>query len=187
MIKNYMSNPDKFFVYMARIWKNAVDHGWHETPLSSDHYLGLIMTEVSEAIEADRNRRIAYPHSFKKDIKLGYDFKISYNQYIKGSIEEEFADIVIRILDMVCELYGSKMHWAGYNDDGSNYQVNRSFVENAWIFVKANLGISKPSISDSISFMYAWADYLDIDLDQQIEWKMKYNELRPYKHGGKRY
>lgn len=27
----------------------------------------------------------------------------------------------------------------------------------------------------------------DIDLDTHIKWKMKYNELRPYKHGGKKY
>ena len=26
-----------------------------------------------------------------------------------------------------------------------------------------------------------------IDLWQHIEWKMKYNELRSYKHGGKKY
>lgn len=187
MIRNYMLNKKKFFYYMEEIWHIASEHGFHDTPLSSDHYLGLIMTEVSEAIEADRNRRAASPYSFKKDIKLGYDFKISYNQYIKGSIEEEFADIVIRILDMTKELYGANMRWAGYNDDGRNYQAQRSFIENAWIFVKANLGIDKPSISDSISFMYAWADHLGIDLDQQIEWKIKYNELRHYKHGGKKY
>jgi hypothetical protein len=42
-------------------------------------------------------------------------------------------------------------------------------------------------ISDSVSFMFDWAHHLDIDLWQHIEWKTKYNELRPYKHGGKKY
>ena len=31
------------------------------------------------------------------------------------------------------------------------------------------------------------ADQLGIDLEWHIEHKMKYNELRPYKHGGKKY
>ena len=43
------------------------------------------------------------------------------------------------------------------------------------------------SISDCVSYMFDWAQHLGSDLGQHIEWKMKYNKLRPYKHGGKKY
>ena len=95
--------------------------------------------------------------------------------------------MVIRILDMTQEIHGSDMCWQGYYPYMQVYQENKSFLENAWYFIRDVLNWGTMNISDSVSFMFDWAHHLDIDLWQHIEWKTKYNELRPYKHGGKKY
>lgn len=37
-----------------RAYKNAVAHGWHEEELSDEHYLCLIISELMEAVQANR-------------------------------------------------------------------------------------------------------------------------------------
>lgn len=90
----------------------AVEHGWWETERSAGEALMLIVTELSEAMEAWRD---GSPESGK----------------IPGfsQVEEELADAVIRILD-----------FAGGHD---------------------------------------------LNLEDALSAKMRYNESRPYRHGGK--
>ena len=185
-------DPERLAKLQHRIWDVATAHGWHEKPISTAQYCGLIMTEMAEAVEADRNGRRSMDAEFKSVLALetankdSY-FKACYKCYIKGSIEEEFADVVIRVLDMAQEVHGDKMRWLGYYPYGQVYQENESFIENAWYFIREVLNWGTMNISDCVSFMFDWAQHLGIDLWQHIEWKMKYNELRPYKHGGKKY
>lgn len=187
---NYL-DPERLAKLQQRIWDVATAHGWHEKPIPTAQYCGLIMTEMAEAIEADRNGRRADMESFNERMSNldGSDecFKEMYKRYIKGSIEEEFADIVIRVLDMAQEVHGDRMRWLGYYPWGQVYHEDKSFIENAWYFIREILNWGTMNISDSVSFMFDWAQDLGIDLWQHIEWKMKYNELRPYKHGGKKY
>ena len=181
-----MIDVNKLKKWAGEIHANAVAHGWHEEYHSPEHYLGLIMTEVAEAVEADR-----------KDKRVNEDAYLSqfvghntwYQNFVKGTVEEEFADIIIRLLDMSMALYG-ELQW--YNFDGffhgyGGVYYNRvdSFVENAWVFVHYQLNKNVYDIIKSIQFVYLWAEHLGIDLDQHIEWKMKYNTLREYKHGKK--
>lgn len=189
--QNYL-DPERLSKVQHQIWNIATNHGWHERPKSPEHWCGLIMTEMAEAVEADRNCRRSEDAEFKRALsfeainKDSY-FKACYKDYIKGSVEEEFADVVIRILDMTQEIHGSDMCWQGYYPYMQVYQENKSFLENAWYFIRDVLNWGTMNISDSVSFMFDWAHHLDIDLWQHIEWKTKYNELRPYKHGGKKY
>lgn len=187
---NYLA-PERLAKLQQRIWEIATAHGWHEQPIPTAQYCGLIMTEMAEAIEADRNGRRADIESFNERMSSldGSDecFKEMYKRYIKGSIEEEFADVVIRVLDMAQEVHGDRMRWLGYYPWGQVYHEDKSFIENAWYFIREVLNWGTMNISDSVSFMFDWAQDLGIDLWQHIEWKMKYNELRPYKHGGKKY
>lgn len=196
---NYIQDVDKLYGYMDRIWEIACKHGFHNEVHSAEHYLGLIVSEVGEAIDADRKCVRAKSDEFQEQINsvkledvndrwYGRWYSEYYNKLIKGSIEEEFADIVIRILDMAYEVHGKRMYpWKGYDDYGQDFKSDRSFVESAWFFVKETLNSGTMNISDSISYMYAWSEYLGIDLDKHIEWKIKYNELRPHMHGGKKY
>ena len=197
--QNYL-DPERLSKVQHQIWNIATNHGWHEQSKSPEHWCGLIMTEMAEAVEADRNGRRAHSDEFEKLLGPNYEtslqlapgvsrsnFEALYKNYIKGSIEEEFADVVIRLLDMAQEIHGSDMCWQGYYPYMQVYQENKSFLENAWYFIRDVLNWGTMNISDSVSFMFDWAHHLDIDLWQHIEWKTKYNELRSYRHGGKKY
>jgi hypothetical protein len=188
--ENYLE-PQRLTELQKRIWDIAKAHGWHEELKPVETWLGLVMTEVAEAVEADRNGVRADIERFNERM-ANLDgskecFKEMYKRYIKGSIEEEFADVIIRLLDMAEEVHGDKMCWKGYYPYSTVFNDKISFIDNAWIFVKEVLNWGTMNISDSVSFMFDWAQDLGIDLWQHIEWKMKYNELRPYKHGGKKY
>ena len=192
-------DPERLAKLQQRIWDVATAHGWHEQPISTAQYCGLIMTEMAEAVEADRNGRRAKTDMMADVIKkqakgIGltqqwYEtwFMVYYRMHVKGSIEEEFADVVIRVLDMAQEVHGDKMKWSGYYPFGQVYMESKSFIDNAWYFIREVLNWGTMNISDCVSFMFDWSQDLGIDLWQHIEWKMKYNELRPYKHGGKKY
>ena len=194
-------NAEKFTQLTKQVYDIATEHGWHDKPLSAEHYLGLVMTEVAEAVEADRMNKRAKTDMLAEVMRLQSEegegglcwqwyeswFQIYYREYIKGSIEEEFADIVIRIFDMAQGIHGSKMSWKGYYPYGDRFMVDKSFVENAWHFTKETLNWGTMNITDSVFYIFDWAESLGIDLLTHIEWKMKYNELREYKHGGKKY
>ena len=197
--ENYL-DPERLAKLQQRIWEIATAHGWHEQPIPTAQYCGLIMTEMAEAIEADRNGKRANTEAMAELMRVQaeseeglsdhwYDMWYGeyYKMYVKGSIEEEFADVVIRVLDMAQEVHGDRMRWLGYYPWGQVYHEDKSFIENAWYFIREVLNWGTMNISDCVSFMFDWAQDLGIDLWQHIEWKMKYNELRPYKHGGKKY
>lgn len=44
---------------------NAVRHGWWENQLSDEHYLTLVISELAEAVEADRKDSKADKESFE--------------------------------------------------------------------------------------------------------------------------
>lgn len=41
-----------------RAYKTACEHGFHDKELSNEHCLMLVITELSEAVEADRKGRL---------------------------------------------------------------------------------------------------------------------------------
>ena len=192
-------NAEKLTKWSKEIYDNAVAHGWHEEKHSPEHYLGLIMTEVAEAVEADRKSRYAKTNLMENVMKVQseseygltqqwYDtwFDVYYNEYVKGSVDEEFADIVIRLLDMAYAIHGENVEYIHERFIGTHFHKNLPFIVNAWNFVRYILDFGWIEINDSIRFIYDWAEHLGIDLDKHIEWKMKYNSLREYKHGGKK-
>ena len=96
-----------------KAYKIACEHGFHDTELSNKHFLCLIISELMEAVEADRRGKRANVDWFEKKISTsricqGLDldipkergYEVAYNETIKGSIEEELADAVIRLLDL---------------------------------------------------------------------------------------
>lgn len=55
-----------------KVYKNAVAHGWHDENYSNAHWLCLVIAELMEAIEADRNHKYAYRKDFEESIiRLG--------------------------------------------------------------------------------------------------------------------
>lgn len=84
-----------------QVHQNAKDHGFFDKEKNIGEMLCLIHSEVSEALEADRKNDycVLYPDSVKEIIAKP-DFLDRYKSFIKGSFEEEMADIVIRVMDL---------------------------------------------------------------------------------------
>jgi NTP pyrophosphatase (non-canonical NTP hydrolase) len=122
------------------IRQNAVDKGFYEKPAECGTKLMLVVSELSEALEADRKNRRAKMEEFRMrendsdvalaDLSAERQFQWNFEDHIKDSFEDEIADAMIRLLDL-----------------------------------SASQGI---------------------DIERHIELKMRYNALRPRKHG-KRY
>ena len=86
------------------IHANARDKGFFEKEKNIGEMLCLIHSEVSEALEADRKDNYCSLDDSQMNVLLGWvkdeDFKENYQSFVKGSFEEEMADVIIRVLDL---------------------------------------------------------------------------------------
>lgn len=79
-----------------KIHENAVKHGFYDDEREIGTLLMLCVSELSEALEADRKGRHAKPF---ESLSLE-DFKGKFEQNFKDTFEDELADTIIRILDL---------------------------------------------------------------------------------------
>ena len=82
-------NTEKLNALKDRAYKTAVAHGFHEDVKPDAFYLGLVMSEAGEAINADRKGLHANVVRFVEDMELGNPFKESFEAHIKYSLEDE--------------------------------------------------------------------------------------------------
>lgn len=165
---------------------NAVKHGFWDDKLSDEHFLMLIITEISEAVEAHRQNRTA-DMSHKSTICIADKINTTeFELYIKDSLQDELADTAIRLLDLAgrhCINFGL-MKPCGYVRAFDNY----TFTENAFALVR---GLSRDYISIvkriqfGLHYLQSWCESLNINLELHIDYKMKYNATRPIRHGKK--
>ena len=182
-------------------FETAKAHGWHDEELPDETYLILIITEIAEAVQADRKNRHADIARFKECMtaieRTGDDwFMTAFAEHIDGTVECEFADVVIRILDF------SELRHFGF--DSVNKRMRRTYERykgNGW-----DAGYTLPMFCYTlISNIYDWRKPMEynlslvlerllvycklegIDIDFFVEQKMRYNKLREFKHGNKKY
>ena len=160
--------------------ENAVKHGFWETKVSNEHCLMLIITEIAEMVEAHRVSRKANTAAYN-DMP---NKQIGFEKFIKNTMEDEIADIVIRLADLAGALgvdFG-KMNPCKYHRAFDKF----TFTENAFALTKGLcrdiIGIEK-RIQFGLEYVTKWAKSINVDLDWHIGEKMKYNETRPPKHG----
>ena len=168
----------------------AKANGWHEEEHSDSHWLMLIITEIAEAVQADRKDRHTDIGLFKALLETYANddavFKYEFETHVKNGVEDELADIIIRCLDYsalrgICLDY-VPLFITDYCRDKSI--VKRDFPTFAYFLTfKAVNG----DVTDVLARVIAYCKLKGIDLDFFIRAKMKYNRLRGYKHGGKRY
>lgn len=60
-----MITKEKTREFIDRAYRNACEHGFHDEKLSVEHFLMLVITEISEAVEADRAGR----YHFVKELR----------------------------------------------------------------------------------------------------------------------
>lgn len=180
--------------YRDRVYQNAVNHGWHEEDKSDDHWLCLVISELMEAVEADRVGNYADIEAFEKNEMCGFDFRENFERYIKDTVQDELADACIRLLDLAglrsLDLNGVRTDEL----ESSEGFFKWTFTESMFYIVSV---ISEKTLLDwkpLRSYIYAdlgeilvYCVQHEVDIFWFIEQKMKYNESRPFKHGGKKY
>lgn len=99
-----------------QIHRNAKEKGFWDSPRNTGELLMLVVSELSEALEADRKGRWAtgYDVQMEMDFLLPEDirdeqatkeFVGAFEGNIKDRFEDEIADAIIRLLDL-CEGFG---------------------------------------------------------------------------------
>lgn len=76
--------------------------------------LMLVVSELSEALEADRKDRRSVCGSFTKAVGnaslYSDEWKQAFEEHVKDTFEDEIADAVIRLFDL-CEGFGIDLEW----------------------------------------------------------------------------
>lgn len=185
-----------------RAYKTACDHGFHDEELSNEHCLCLVISELMEAVEADRKGRFAKVPVDKKDTifderTFHYQnkyFAENFEAYIKDCVEDELADAAIRLLDL-CGL--RKIDIEDFTEEmlyeAEESCENETFTES--IYAISTIPIRylyeydyplEKQLNGMLLAIFGLANHLGIDLIWHIEQKQRYNELIPKLNGKNR-
>lgn len=80
------------------IHKGNVDRGFYDKPIEVGTALMLCVSELGEALEADRKGRHSDVEKFKDSNNIE-EFAAKFEEEIKDTYEDEIADTIIRLLD----------------------------------------------------------------------------------------
>ena len=176
--------------------KTAVEHGFYEEVKPDAFYLGLVMSEAGEAINADRKGKHADTKRFEEDMAMrSISPRVAFEENIKDSVEDEIADIVIRLLDFA-GLRGFELEFEedySYSDIVSSV-LEREGLVSALFQLNGALGIYYDRYNletgiNSLIFIYSECFGKMTGCDKGLWWfveqKMAYNDLRPRLNGKK--
>lgn len=182
-------NEMNYYELAKEVHANAVAKGFWDEKHSDEHYLMLVITELSEAVEAHRKGRTA---SIPEGIE-GFPneaFIPSFEAHIKDTVEDELADTQIRLLD----LYGYLIE-----EDAKDIDLSKDVDENyellgftEWAYETVRYLCESEVLSPDIDKVYNGlccirniAEHFGIDLERHVRLKMRYNTTRPRLHGKK--
>jgi|AntRauTorckE6833_2_1112554.scaffolds.fasta_scaffold00300_16 NTP pyrophosphatase (non-canonical NTP hydrolase) len=163
-----------------QIYQTAKEKGWWDHFRPSDEILMLVLTEIAEAVEADRHDRRAKLDMYYQEVAVGaIEESQIFEATIKDSVEDELADAFIRLLDYF------------YYKEGKAFQLNVVNVEFDGTFAESMFSIAKMlgryQLKSAASSIIVFCKENDIDLEEHVKLKMRYNDQRSRMHGGKKY
>ncbi len=171
--------------YRDEAFQIAKEHGFHDEELSVEHFKCLVISELMEAVEADRKGQHANLEDYNDMLYKYNDFERAFEMDVKDTVEDELADACIRLLDLsglaqteICLLNIN----ATYIDKESRFTEN--IYEVCFVLMNNHLPLDF-CISTTLLYIIKLAEVLDIDICKHIELKMQYNRQRPYKHSKK--
>lgn len=161
-------------------YATACNKGFHDEKHSDEHYLMLVITEIAEAVQADRKGRRADRERYDYAVDRGMcsDIEECFERYIKNSIEDELADIVIRLLDFC----GMKGYSFDYRLITPEEYFMRDFTYFAWCLCRGILDRREELVVWSV---IKYCEKHGIDILWHIKQKMEYNKTRPRMHNAK--
>ncbi|TWP31904.1 hypothetical protein ETU08_00145 [Apibacter muscae] len=174
------------------IYQDNIEKGFHDKKYSIQHMAMLVITELSEAVEAFRKNKWSDVDYYKQIAEKNNEFDSTlFSMYIKDTVEDELADTYIRLLDLAglkrLELtIDSNTSWKLV----SEYEVRmdeKSFIEKIIFIVSAVSSFNDRNISYYIINTLVWIEIIceemNIDLNFHVQEKLKFNKTRPFKHG----
>lgn len=180
-----MITTEKLTELRDRAYRTACDKGFHDEQKPDAMYKMLIITEIAEAVQADRKGL-----RVQKNIKDRYkvfviDSEEPYQSFYKceiaGKLEDELADIIIRMLDY-CGMRNIK-----FRKDNDGFPFDRLTAFRT--FPEAMYDLCEMIISGdlcgefSLRCVICYCESLGIDILWFVEMKMRYNEARERMHG----
>jgi hypothetical protein len=151
-------------------------------------YVALLHSEISEALEAYRDHRLADATRYGSAVH-----ESQYPRIKPEGVGSEFADVLIRLLDMH-DAFGRHVFEANLQiGDVVPMKIpdhRQTFGDRiTWLHGKANdmAGTSAPALAAArmLRALVAVAEAYGIDLAAEYERKIAYNRTRPYQHGGR--
>lgn len=182
-----------------RAYSIAKAHGWYGHKRSDEHCLMLIITELAEAVNADRKGKHANIGMFKANCntpqtKPEKHWKYIYELFIKDSVEDELSDVVIRCLSFAGHRGWDLQHVLDNVKEAGNTAVvigDETFAETAYYTCMELFESYDHSAEEAVRSVLVnvveYCNFKGIDLWWHVNQKMRYNELRPHRHGGKRF
>lgn len=182
-----------------KAYKTACEHGFHDEELSNEHCLCLVISELMEAVEADRKGRLG--KKCKSRFEMDYNrypalveeekrFKCSFEKNVKDSLPDELADAAIRLLDLAgyrgitIETFTEEMIY-----ESTESCNDESFTESIYAIATIPVRFEyeydysfDKQLNSMLLGIIGLSNYMGIDLLWHVEQKMRYNELRENKH-----
>lgn len=174
------------------IYATEVAHGFHDEEHTVDHELGMVLSKIGEAINADCNPNAPVPTQKNIDeiLKLPLGAFIAYfNDHIKGSVVDELADVAIRLLDLAGSMD------VEFDDEGNLEETilaSDATLPDQLFGFSVSLDSLTFDFADGIEFAETLQnitdiakDYTHLNLWQVVRLKMLYNDMRPRLNGKK--
>ena len=189
-------NTEELNALKDKAYKWAVEHGFHEEEKPDAYWLGLVMSEMGEAINADRQGLQADAVLFNDDLAK-MSFKDSFEAHIKDTVEDEIADIVIRLLDFAgmkgyelsTDEYLNSFILSGLKELKTSGLPGLLLIFIYALFYNSRFHDLEECVCRTIRIISDCFDKMiggsDCDLWWFVKQKMRYNEQRPMLNGKK--
>jgi NTP pyrophosphatase (non-canonical NTP hydrolase) len=179
--------------------RNAVERGFYENPGTIDDKIMLIVSELGEALEADRKNKHAdwknYDRYLKsKEKKQGENihhtsYSVAFNNNIKDTFEDEIADTFIRLFDF-CGWQGIEIKPQDFSTMNSRCMFRFMDISSLLLLCTRVVADMQDEEKDkynaiccAFGYLFEICAKLKIDIEKHVIAKMAYNRTRPYKHG----
>lgn len=186
-------------------YQNAVEHGWHDEDLSDEHFLCLVISELMEAVQAERKGKRSDVAKFNEwqgnNIPFSEEtrvrrFQEDFEAYIKDSVEDELSDVCIRMIDLAA-LLGVSFLGVKFplkiRDEIYKYKSQKTFTEWCYDLTRFIANYNPWHITTLDFFVnilqevFIMSKIKGFDLLWHIEQKKKYNRTRPRMHGNNKF
>lgn len=191
-------NADTLNRYAKDCHQRSVAKGFWDVTRSVGHYLMLAYGELHEAIEADRLDKWAMltPKAVENlRVVSGATFTQGFLWFVKDRVEDEIADAVIRLLDLLGWMLKDRA--LSEKEVETDLGVSAFYIAGEMTLAEALWPILQEACCHCGKYAHRYAilytikslellcERLGIDLMAQIDLRLKYNETRPALHGKK--